>query len=468
MALDPSAEYPGQVEIGDAGYPLGKAQNVTVEGDGTGTPFEKALVNDLLGWQQALLAAAGITPNGSPDMVGASDYLKAIYRLGRWAPGWGAVGDGATDDTAALQAALTAVAALSVGMQELHLWPGATYRHTGLTVPGNVSIIFHGATLQINHASNAALTYSSASLSDAPKQRLVGGRFTANVANTGATVRVTASIGLEVERCFFGASTNCNGKFIDTTGAVGGVIARECTFRSRASAIQVDFDTGFLELVRCKHIVPATYSVSCVKVATAETWIEAPHFDVSGHSSGSMVCIEVTGVNTVAHITNAKFYNDTDPAVSVAIKWTAAAKIIERGSTFSGNITPYSGSDVLAEGSWLDLRPHAIAATTDEAYVLPDDYRSFSLEGTFGTNPALTLPTMRFPGQEYDLQLYQASAVDLTAFSLNALGPNIDTLDGLDIKTGRMKVMWDAHMDRWYWMVIGEWSTGFERTNEVT
>jgi hypothetical protein len=83
MAIDPSAEYPGQVVTGDPGYPFGKARNVTVSGDGTGTPWEQRLANDILGFQQALLAAAGVTPSGVSDKVGASDYLDALTRLRR-------------------------------------------------------------------------------------------------------------------------------------------------------------------------------------------------------------------------------------------------------------------------------------------------------------------------------------------------------------------------------------------------
>ncbi len=82
MALKPSARYPGQLDTSDAtGYPHGKAQNVVVEGDGVGTPFEKDLVNDILGFQQALLVGAAITPSNVPDKVGASQYLDALRAL---------------------------------------------------------------------------------------------------------------------------------------------------------------------------------------------------------------------------------------------------------------------------------------------------------------------------------------------------------------------------------------------------
>lgn len=78
MAIRPQIVYPGQTATGDPGYPHGKAQNVTVLGDGTGTPLEKDWLNDVFGLQQALLHLGGATPSGTPDKVGASQYLDAL------------------------------------------------------------------------------------------------------------------------------------------------------------------------------------------------------------------------------------------------------------------------------------------------------------------------------------------------------------------------------------------------------
>jgi hypothetical protein len=78
MAIVPSDDYAGQITTGDGGYPHGKAKNVAVAGDGTGTPLEAAWVNDIWGFLQELLERANITPSGDPDEVGASDYVNAI------------------------------------------------------------------------------------------------------------------------------------------------------------------------------------------------------------------------------------------------------------------------------------------------------------------------------------------------------------------------------------------------------
>ena len=82
MAVSPVAAYPSNVDTSDpAGYPLGKARDVGPPGSGNGTPYTALLHNDVFGFQQALLAAAGLVPTGTPDKVGASQYLQALQTL---------------------------------------------------------------------------------------------------------------------------------------------------------------------------------------------------------------------------------------------------------------------------------------------------------------------------------------------------------------------------------------------------
>lgn len=81
MAINPETQYPGKINPSDADYPFGSARNISTPGDGTGTPWEAALVNDVFGMQQALLSFAGLTPSGNPDKVGASQYLRALKML---------------------------------------------------------------------------------------------------------------------------------------------------------------------------------------------------------------------------------------------------------------------------------------------------------------------------------------------------------------------------------------------------
>lgn len=83
MAIIPETQYPGKTTPASAQYPYGGAQNVTVSGDGTGTPWEAALLNDIFGFQQALLTKASIVPSGSPEDAQTSQYLQALLKLAK-------------------------------------------------------------------------------------------------------------------------------------------------------------------------------------------------------------------------------------------------------------------------------------------------------------------------------------------------------------------------------------------------
>ncbi len=79
--IRPIDAYPGKVATPTSEYPDGKAQNITSPGDGTGTPWEAKLVNDIFGFQQFITAKAGITPNGTPDNATASQQFDALWKL---------------------------------------------------------------------------------------------------------------------------------------------------------------------------------------------------------------------------------------------------------------------------------------------------------------------------------------------------------------------------------------------------
>lgn len=78
MAINQYLRYPTKTDAPSPAYPYGSARNISVPGDGTGTPWEQAIVNDLWGWMQQLLDAASIVPTNSPDEVGASQYFTAM------------------------------------------------------------------------------------------------------------------------------------------------------------------------------------------------------------------------------------------------------------------------------------------------------------------------------------------------------------------------------------------------------
>ena len=80
MAIKLSDEYTN-ANGPDASYPGGSFKNASTPTATDGTPFEEAWANDMLGFMQALLAAAGITPSGVPDTAVASQHLAAMRQL---------------------------------------------------------------------------------------------------------------------------------------------------------------------------------------------------------------------------------------------------------------------------------------------------------------------------------------------------------------------------------------------------
>lgn len=80
MAINPYSLFPTKTSAPSGDYPYGSARNVTVSGDGTGTPWDFRVLNDVWGFLQYLLNAAGITPSGVADNVNTSDYATALFQ----------------------------------------------------------------------------------------------------------------------------------------------------------------------------------------------------------------------------------------------------------------------------------------------------------------------------------------------------------------------------------------------------
>lgn len=77
MSINPVTQYPGKVAPATPDNPFGTARNITIPGDGTGTPWESALLKDEWALHHAMLLNAGMTPNETPDSAENSQLFKA-------------------------------------------------------------------------------------------------------------------------------------------------------------------------------------------------------------------------------------------------------------------------------------------------------------------------------------------------------------------------------------------------------
>lgn len=82
MAISPKNVFPGKVDVSDlVNFPEGKAQDITSPSDGTGTPWVAALLNDVFGFQQAILKESAIIPSGSNENANNSQYLEGLKAI---------------------------------------------------------------------------------------------------------------------------------------------------------------------------------------------------------------------------------------------------------------------------------------------------------------------------------------------------------------------------------------------------
>ena len=79
--LDLVTTYPGQTAGATANYPNGEPRNVTISGDGTGTPVEAAIYSDWRGWMEAIVAESGVAISGNADTALVSDVLTGLKLL---------------------------------------------------------------------------------------------------------------------------------------------------------------------------------------------------------------------------------------------------------------------------------------------------------------------------------------------------------------------------------------------------
>lgn len=83
MALNPStnASMTGRVTAPDANYPYASSKDESSPGAGDGSPYFKGRADDIFGFQQALLKAAGIVPSGNADTAVLSEYMQSLVEI---------------------------------------------------------------------------------------------------------------------------------------------------------------------------------------------------------------------------------------------------------------------------------------------------------------------------------------------------------------------------------------------------
>ena len=338
----PNVEYQG---IGFSGVDYENAAS----GIGSGYPTTVQAIFDL--WK---------TNSGAADWKvlygGVATTLQSALKLGIFFnvkdTVYGALGDGSTDDTAAIQATIAAAVTAGGGT----VWfPAGTYKcSTGLTLPQGVNLLGAGSNASIinnDHATQNLLSMGltiSSSLVFAPS-RIEGLKLAHSASGSGNLMTVSAGFRAAIVDCLFG-----EGAFVQPSGSdmvsvspstSTSLYFERCTFSGLGDTARA-FANSSSKRIRfhdCLFVTPATCnSTGIVTVHSGN--LDGCIFDCSASTSGTFSCFKSATTTLDERITNCKFINGggaTVTAMTLGV-YTATSVFFEANNNFGSSVTAYS------------------------------------------------------------------------------------------------------------------------------
>jgi hypothetical protein len=213
-----------------------------------------------------------------------------------------------------------------------------------------------------------------------------------------------------------------------------------------------------------KIVWPATLGATLVYYSLGQGSINDLEFDATPHTAGtSAACIGISSssVDPIL-IDNVKAIGSGGPAKTV-LKADSGV-LVRCTNLIQANVNRYL-TGTLASGSYLEMLPHQSAQSSGFANTIPDNISAYSLRivGSPGVAPAITMPSMLFPGQELELTLINNSGGSwsqvsfTTAYNSFTTDPTADSFS----RTYRFKVMSMTGSSTYNWVCIGTYSSAF-------
>ena len=318
---------------------------------------------------------------------------------------YGAAGNGTTDDTTAIQAAITACNAAGGGIVWL---PEGTYRTTSvLTVSDKVSLAGAGAhctTINCDHASNNLLTYSGSST--ARWQELAGLRLKYAQTSSGVHVTVASGTLLRISGCDIGTDTQSVAAIGTNTSATTVVNIYDTAVRmgngAAGTCITVGGVAKRVSCFGCTFIAPVAPAYDRMVYGDHITLVGCV-FDTSGCTDTSVPvtlrCYLAGSTTLDAIITDCVFTADgggSAATVAIALGTPIAASVFSESNNVFACDTAYSYTITAANvGSHIRLgsregRVKIMSSATTPIAVPTDQYGVVLVTSTVAGSVTLT------------------------------------------------------------------------------
>lgn len=378
---------------------------------------------------------------------------------------FGATGDGVTDDTIAIKAAIAAAFAAGGGV----VWfPAGTYVTTDtLAVPRGVSL--HGVPgasyLEINHATKDLLSLTS---NNTHLPTVVSGLGLAAVSITNTGTLVTNPVGSNLlaifENCELGDFTGLHtGKLAYIEGA-SRVVFLNChaALAGNVAGFSLTSAFGQLDILGGRITAPATFSNTLVSYALGAGKLSTT-FDFRAHSSGANAkAIGISsGTDTPVVVTGCTFYGSVAGPEEYALSADSGVNLLFKDNAFH-SINRFGAIGLLADGSEVDLEPNVNESVGTNSYTVPNGVEAVSVWfDTGATSPAdVALPAILAVGQELDLLVYHAISgaftVTLSNYGVREVPP---AMSGLDSISARFVAMRPGGALTPSWVQVGGWAS---------
>lgn len=323
-------------------------------------------------------------------------------------PEFGAVGDGTTNDQAAIQAALSAASIAGGGIV---FFPKGTYLiTTAIPLDNLVSMVGVGADksiITVNSAIEGVFQLLSSVSLDSPFI-IQGLTFQASQANTGSQLYLAAACKCLVRYCVFGGNALAAGYGIRYNADVD-LEVQNCWFNINSATLGAIFGdagaTGSNVRIRdCTALGPASFSGSFLQLTdTFRASVTGCVFDGGTNSTvGTYYGITTTNGSVI------EGNNFLGGIFAAAINYqVAASAVYARSNTFVGVTARYAVATVLAEGSFLELDTKDRVSSSGTAFTVTGLVDVWELNST-GADPTITLPAMFYEGQRLTLFIRNA------------------------------------------------------------